>query len=439
MRIFLTSNNADLVSDLVAQALSERHSPKEFIPGESPVPVTGKVYGEAEITAAVQASLDFWLTSGPYTEKFESRFAKTVGMRHASMVNSGSSANLLALTALTSPLLGERALKPGDEVLTVAAGFPTTVTPIIQNGLMPVYVDVDLETYVANSEALEAAISPKTKAIMMAHTLGNPFDLDLVENLAKKHDLWVVEDTCDALGGTYRGKNLGTFGDLSTYSFYPAHHITTGEGGAVLAKKISMKPILESFRDWGRDCWCAPGCDNTCLKRYQWQLGGLPEGFDHKYIYSHIGYNLKSGDIQAAIGLAQLDRLDSFIELRRRNWSYLLNGLSDLSEYLILPRAAEHSDPSWFGFALTVRQESPIKRNQLVQDLNENKIATRLLFAGNLLRQPGFIHSPRRVAGELKNTDIVMNDSFWIGVWPGLTIPMLDYMIETIHKLLGKK
>jgi CDP-6-deoxy-D-xylo-4-hexulose-3-dehydrase len=435
----LNSENADLVSALVSQALTERHATKEFIPGESPIPVTGKVYGEAEITAAVQASLDFWLTSGPYTEKFESRFAKTVGMRHASMVNSGSSANLLALTALTSPLLGERALKPGDEVLTVAAGFPTTVTPIIQNGLMPVYVDVDLETYVANSEALEAAITPKTKAIMMAHTLGNPFDLDLVEKLAKKHNLWVVEDSCDALGGTYRGKNLGTFGDLSTYSFYPAHHITTGEGGAVLAKKISMKPILESFRDWGRDCWCAPGCDNTCLKRYQWQLGGLPEGFDHKYIYSHIGYNLKSGDIQAAIGLAQLDRLDSFIELRRRNWSYLLNGLSDLSEYLILPKAAEHSDPSWFGFALTVRQESPITRNQLVQDLNENMIATRLIFAGNLLRQPGFIKSPRRVFGELKNTDIVMNDSFWIGVWPGLTIPMLDYMIETIHKLLGKK
>jgi len=439
MGIFLTSINTDLVSEIVAQALSERHAPKEFIPGESPVPVTGKVYGEPEITAAVQASLDFWLTSGPYTEKFESRFAKTVGMRHASMVNSGSSANLLALTALTSPLLGDRALKPGDEVLTVAAGFPTTVTPIIQNNLMPVYVDVDLETYIANSEALEAAITPKTKAIMMAHTLGNPFDLDKVEELAKKHNLWVVEDSCDALGGTFRGKKLGTFGDLSTYSFYPAHHITTGEGGAVLAKKISMKPILESFRDWGRDCWCAPGCDNTCLKRYQWQLGGLPEGFDHKYIYSHIGYNLKSGDIQAAIGLAQLDRLDSFIELRRRNWNYLLSGLSDLSEFLILPKAAEHSDPSWFGFALTVRPESPIRRNQLVQDLNENKIATRLIFAGNLLRQPGFAQSPRRVFGELKNTDIVMNDSFWIGVWPGLTIPMLDYVIETIHKLLGKK
>ena len=436
---FLTLNNTDLVADLVAQALEERHATQEFVPGESNIPVTGKVFGEAEITAAVQASLDFWLTSGPYTEKFESRFAKTVGMRHASMVNSGSSANLLALTALTSPLLGDRALKPGDEVLTVAAGFPTTVTPIIQNGLTPVYVDVDLETYVANSEALEAAITPKTKAIMMAHTLGNPFDLDLVEKLAKKNNLWVVEDSCDALGGTYRGKNLGTFGDLSTYSFYPAHHITTGEGGAVLAKKISMKPILESFRDWGRDCWCAPGCDNTCLKRYQWQLGGLPEGFDHKYIYSHIGYNLKSGDIQAAIGLAQLDRLDSFIELRRRNWNYLQNGLSDLGEYLILPKAAEHSDPSWFGYAITVRQEAPIKRNQLVQDLNENKIATRLLFAGNLLRQPGFADSPRRVSGELKNTDIVMNDTFWIGVWPGLTVPMLDYMIETIHKLLGKK
>ena len=435
----MTLNNSDLVADLVAQALEERHATQEFIPGESNIPVTGKVFGEAEITAAVQASLDFWLTSGPYTEKFESRFAKTVGMRHASMVNSGSSANLLALTALTSPLLGDRALKPGDEVLTVAAGFPTTVTPIIQNGLTPVYVDVDLETYVANSEALEAAITPKTKAIMMAHTLGNPFDLDLVEKLAKENNLWVVEDSCDALGGTYRGKNLGTFGDLSTYSFYPAHHITTGEGGAVLAKKISMKPILESFRDWGRDCWCAPGCDNTCLKRYQWQLGGLPEGFDHKYIYSHIGYNLKSGDIQAAIGLAQLDRLDSFIELRRRNWNYLQNGLSDLGEYLILPKAAEHSDPSWFGYAITVRQEAPIKRNQLVQDLNENKIATRLLFAGNLLRQPGFVDSPRRVSGELKNTDIVMNDTFWIGVWPGLTIPMLDYMIETIHKLLGKK
>ena len=427
-----------MFAELVATAMSERHPARMFIPGESAVPVTGKVFGQEELTAAVQASLDFWLTSGPYTEQFESRFAKTVGMRHAFMVNSGSSANLLALTALTSSKLGERALKPGDEVLTVAAGFPTTVTPILQNGLIPVYVDVDLETYVANDQALEEAITPKTKAIMMAHTLGNPFNVDLVESLAKKHNLWVVEDSCDALGGTYRGKNLGTIGDLSTFSFYPAHHITTGEGGAVLAKKVAMKPIIESFRDWGRDCWCAPGCDNTCLKRYEWQLGELPDGFDHKYTYSHIGYNLKSGDIQAAIGLAQLDRLESFIELRRRNWDYLKQNLADLEDFLILPKATEHGDPSWFGFAMTVKKESPKTRNEIVQRLNEMKIATRLLFGGNLLRQPAFAGTPRRVHGELTNTDIVMNDTFWIGVWPGLSIPMLDYMTESLHKILGR-
>ncbi len=418
--------------------MAVKHPAKIFIPGESPIPVTGKVFGQEEITAAVQASLDFWLTAGPYSEQFESRFAKTVGMRHAFMVNSGSSANLLALTALTSPRLGERALKPGDEVLTVAAGFPTTVTPILQNGMTPVYVDVELETYVASDQALEEAISPKTKAIMMAHTLGNPFNLELVEKLANKHNLWVIEDSCDALGGTYHGKNLGTFGDLSTFSFYPAHHITTGEGGAVLAKKALMKPIIESFRDWGRDCWCAPGCDNTCLKRYEWQLGELPEGFDHKYTYSHIGYNLKSGDIQAAIGLAQLDRLDSFIENRRNNWHYLLQGLSDLDEFLIMPKATLNSDPSWFGFAITVKKESPKSRNEIVQALNEMKIATRLLFGGNLLRQPAFAGTPRRVHGELPNTDTVMNDTFWVGVWPGLTNPMLDYVIEGLHKILGK-
>ncbi len=427
-----------MIAELIAAAMSERHPEKGFVPGESEVPVTGKVFGREELTAAVQASLDFWLTAGPYTAKFESRFAKIVGMRHAFMVNSGSSANLLALASLTSSKLGDRALKPGDEVLTVAAGFPTTVTPILQNGLVPVYVDVDLATYVANDQALEAAISPKTKAIMMAHTLGNPFNVDLVEKLAKEHNLWVIEDSCDALGGTYRGKNLGTIGDLSTFSFYPAHHITTGEGGAVLAKKVAMKPIVESFRDWGRDCWCAPGCDNTCLKRYDWQLGELPEGFDHKYTYSHIGYNLKSGDIQAAIGLAQLDRLESFVELRRRNWNYLLQGLSDLSEFLLLPNSTKHSDPSWFGFAMTVRSGSPKTRNEMVQALNEKKIATRLLFGGNLLRQPAFAGTVRRVHGELTNTDIVMNDTFWIGVWPGLSIPMLDYMIESIHQILGK-
>lgn len=432
------SELAETVSNLVSQAINLKHHKSEFIPGESPVPVTGKVFGSEELSAAVEASLDFWLTSGPYTEKFESRFAKIVGMRHAFMVNSGSSANLLALSALTSPKLGERALRPGDEVITVAAGFPTTVTPILQNGLVPVYVDVDLATYVANDEALEAAISPKTRAIMMAHTLGNPFNLELVYRLAEKHNLWVIEDSCDALGGTYKGQNLGSFGDLSTFSFYPAHHITTGEGGAVLVKKAALKPIVESIRDWGRDCWCPPGCDNTCLKRYEWSLGELPEGYDHKYTYSHLGYNLKSGDIQAAIGLAQLDRLDTFGELRKRNWKYLMSGLEGLEEFLILPAATPDSDPSWFGFALTVKADSPKTRNQIVQELNEARIATRLLFGGNLLRQPAFIGTPQRVVGKLTNTDIVMNDTFWIGVWPGLTLPMLNFVIDNLYKILGK-
>jgi CDP-6-deoxy-D-xylo-4-hexulose-3-dehydrase len=427
----------DMISHVVALAMKERHPNKVFIPGESAVPVTGKIFGEKELIAAVQASLDFWLTAGPYTEKFESRLAKIVGMRHAFMVNSGSSANLISLSALTSSKLGERALKRGDEVVTVAAGFPTTVTPILQNGLVPVYIDVDLETYAANEQALEEAIGPKTRAIMMAHTLGNPFNLDLVERLAKKHDLWFVEDSCDSLGGTYRDKNLGSFGDLSTFSFYPAHHITTGEGGAVLSKKTRLKAIIESFRDWGRDCWCPPGCDNTCSKRFEWKLGDLPEGYDHKYTYSHLGYNLKSGDIQAAIGSAQLDRLPDFVEIRKRNWKYLSQGLSGLSEFLILPKATEHSDPSWFGFAITVRKASPKTRNDIVQELDEKKIAARLLFGGNLLRQPAFIDTPRRVFGELTNTDIIMHDTFWVGVWPGLSLPMLDYVIESIYEILG--
>jgi CDP-6-deoxy-D-xylo-4-hexulose-3-dehydrase len=425
------------IDEVVAQAILEKHSPTKFIPNVSPVPVTGKVFGKEELSAAVNASLDFWLTAGPYTAEFESRFAKTVGMRHAFMVNSGSSANLLALTALTSPKMGERRLIPGDEVITVAAGFPTTVTPILQNQLVPVYIDVNLGTYTANEESLEAAISPKTKAIMMAHTLGNPFNLELVSRLAEKHNLWLIEDSCDALGGTYKGQNLGSFGDFSTFSFYPAHHITTGEGGAVMVKKAAHKTIVESFRDWGRDCWCAPGCDNTCLKRYEWTLGELPEGYDHKYTYSHLGYNLKSGDIQAAIGLAQLDRLDSFIELRRRNWAYLKSGLKGLEEFLLLPGVTENSDPSWFGFALTVEPTSPKTRNQIVQELNDAKVATRLLFGGNLLRQPAFKDTPRRVVGELINTDIVMTDTFWVGVWPGLTLQMLDYIIENLHRILG--
>jgi CDP-6-deoxy-D-xylo-4-hexulose-3-dehydrase len=426
------------LDNLVKIEYQNRHMKTQFVPGETNVPVTGKVFGEPEIKAAVEASLDFWLTSGPYTETFESRFAKIVGMRHAFMVNSGSSANLLALSSLTSPAHGERALKSGDEVVTVAAGFPTTVTPILQNGLIPVYVDVDLETYVAINEQLEAAISTKTKAIMMAHTLGNPFDLDFVQALVKKHNLWLIEDSCDGLGGTYRDQNLGSFGDLSTFSFYPAHHITTGEGGAVLIKKVTHKRIVESFRDWGRDCWCAPGCDNTCLKRYEWQLGQLPEGYDHKYTYSHLGYNLKSGDIQAAIGLAQLDRLDNFVKLRKRNWQYLSENLAHLEDQLILPKASEYSDPSWFGFALTVRSDARKSRNEIVKELNAANIATRLLFGGNLLRQPAFAGTPRRVVGELINTDIVMNQTFWIGVWPGLTTEMLDYVVETIDKIMGR-
>ncbi len=435
----MTSQFDEEINQLVVRSFAANHARSDFRPGETSIPVTGKVFGPEEISNAVRASLEFWLTSGPYSLDFESRFAKVVGMRHAFMVNSGSSANLLALSALTSPRLGDRALRPGDEVITVAAGFPTTVTPILQNGLVPVYVDVDLSTYVANEAALEEAISPKTRAIMMAHTLGNPFNLDLVAKLAEKYNLWVIEDSCDGLGGTFRGQTLGSFGDLSTFSFYPAHHITTGEGGAVLTKKALMKPIVESFRDWGRDCWCAPGCDNTCLKRYEWTLRELPAGYDHKYTYSHLGYNLKSGDIQAAIGLAQLDRLPDFIAARRKNWLYLLDGLRGLEDFLILPTPTENSDPSWFGFALTLRESSPITRNALVQELNEKKIGTRLLFGGNLLRQPAFMGTPRRVIGDLPNTDIVMNDTFWIGVWPGLTLPMLDFMIETMQEIFHKK
>jgi CDP-6-deoxy-D-xylo-4-hexulose-3-dehydrase len=436
---FVNTKMNEKISSLVKFAFESKHAEKAFIPGESTIPVTGKVFGEEELTSVLNAGLDFWLTAGPYTEKFESEFAKKVGMRHSFMVNSGSSANLIALTSLSSPKMGEKKILPKDEVVTVAAGFPTTVTPILQNGLVPVYVDIDLETYVANEDELESAISPKTKAIMMAHTLGNPFNLDLVERLAKKHNLWIIEDSCDGLGGTYREKNLGSFGDFSTFSFYPAHHITTGEGGAVLVKKAAHKVIVESLRDWGRDCWCAPGCDNTCLKRYEWQLGELPYGYDHKYTYSHLGYNLKSGDIQAAIGLAQLERLDTFVEKRRKNWKYLHKNLKNLDEYLLLPRPTENSDPSWFGFALTVKEDSPITRNDLVKKLNERKIGTRLLFGGNLLRQPAFVGTPRRVVGDLKNSDIVMGNTFWIGVWPGLTEKMLDYVIENLYALFRVK
>ena len=421
------------ISALAELAMEKLHAPKKFIPGESHIPVTGKVFGKSEIEAAVQASLEFWLTAGHFSEDFERALAQTVGMRSAHMVNSGSSANLIALSSLTSNKLGDRQLLPGDEVITVAAGFPTTVTPILQNNLIPVYVDVDLSTYVAIPQQIESALGPKTKAIMMAHTLGNPFDINFVMNFAKKNNLWVIEDSCDALGGLYDGKNIGSFGDLSTLSFYPAHHITTGEGGAVLARKAILKPIIESFRDWGRDCWCLPGCDNTCLKRFEWQLGSLPDGYDHKYTYSHLGYNLKSGDIQAAIGLKQLEQLPNFVTRRKENWKYLRDGLLDLQEFFILPTPTDNSEPSWFGFALTITKTAGFDRNALISFLDKRNIGTRLLFGGNLLRQPAFQGTPSRQISNLENTDEIMNNTFWLGVWPGLQKPMLDYILDSLH------
>jgi CDP-6-deoxy-D-xylo-4-hexulose-3-dehydrase len=428
---------SEIINSLSIQAYSEKHSGRHFVPGSTYIPVTGKVFDNLEIEAAINASTDFWLTSGPETEKFESKLSKFIGVRHSFMVNSGSSANLLALTSLTSKKLGAKALKPGDEVITVAAGFPTTVTPILQNGLTPVYVDIDLGTYVANSDALQEAIGPKTRAIMMAHTLGNPFDLELVKKICDENEFWLIEDGCDALGGTYNQQLLGSFGHLSTLSFYPAHHITTGEGGAVLTRRADLKPIIESFRDWGRDCWCAPGCDNTCFKRFDWELGELPNGYDHKYTYSHLGYNLKSGDIQAAIGNIQMEKLPNFIQSRKMNWKYLHEKLSDLSEFLILPEATYNSDPSWFGFCLTVRKDSPVTRNELVRSLEENQIGTRLLFGGNLLKQPAFIGTPQRVIGSMNNSNEVMKNSFWLGVWPGLSREMLDYVSERVHQIFG--
>lgn len=422
-----------IINDLVNDSFRTKHVGTDFVPGQSAITVTGKYFDQLEIKAAVEACLDFKITAGPRTLQFEKSLGKRIGVKKCHMVNSGSSANLLAVTALTSPKLGERSLKPGDEVLTVAAGFPTTVSPIIQNQLVPVYVDVDLGTYVANGSALEEAIGPKTKAIMMAHTLGNPFDLNLIRRLTDKYNLWLIEDTCDALGGTFNNQNLGTFGDFATLSFYPAHHITTGEGGAVLVKSISHSPIIESIRDWGRDCWCPTGCENTCHKRFEWKLGELPEGYDHKYIYSHLGYNLKSSDIQAAIGIAQLSRLDFFIQQRRKNWAYLTEGLLDLTDHLLLPVPTPGSNPSWFGFALTLLNPDFKSRNELIRFLDQRKIGTRLLFGGNLLKQPAFISTKRRIHGSLKNTDYVMNNTFWVGIWPGISNKMLDYMIESFH------
>jgi CDP-6-deoxy-D-xylo-4-hexulose-3-dehydrase len=390
------------------------------------------VIDAADVGAVVESALDAWFTTGRFAEDFERKLARFVGVRCAALVNSGSSANLLALTALTSPKLGERRLKPGDEVITVAAGFPTTVNPIIQNRLVPVFVDVTLPTYEIDVTQLEAARSDKTRAIMIAHTLGNVFDLDAVTAFAKKYDLWLVEDCCDALGSTWQGRRVGTFGDIATVSFYPAHHITLGEGGAVLTDKPNLQLIIESFRDWGRDCWCEPGKENTCGKRFNWQLGELPCGYDHKYIYSHIGYNLKATDMQAALGASQIAKLPHFIERRKQNFRHLFKALQPLQDCLVLPEATPGSDPSWFGFPIGVRESAPLTRQELVRALESKKIATRLLFAGNLLRQPAYEGCEFRAIGDLRNTDFVMNNVFWVGVYPGLTEPMLDYMAETI-------
>ena len=409
------------------------HAPKPFEAGKSAVPVSGKVLGGHEMRLLVDSALDFWLTTGRFNDAFETRFAGVTGVLRALTTNSGSSANLLATTALTSPLLGAEALKPGDEVITCATGFPTTVNPTIQNGLVPVFLDVELGTYNIDVTRLEEALSERTRAIMIAHTLGNPFNLDAVTALAEKHDLLLVEDCCDALGATYRGRPVGTFGAMGTVSFYPAHHVTMGEGGAVLINRMIFKRIVESIRDWGRDCYCAPGAENTCNRRFDWQLGDLPYGYDHKYTYSHLGYNLKITDMQAALGLAQLDRLDEFIASRRRNWAYLRDQLTPLEDIFILPQATAHSDPSWFGFCLTLREDAKIGRETLVRELEQRHIATRLLFGGNLLRQPYMKGRNYRVVGDLANSDTVMNRTFWLGIWPGLGEAQLDYMAETIR------
>lgn len=421
---------AGILSEVRSFAAKELE-PSAFIPGESPVPVSGKVLDPDDYAALVDSSLDGWLTAGRFTEDFQRSLARYVGARGAVFVNSGSSANLLALSALTSPKLGKRALKPGDEVLTVAMGFPTTVNPIIQNGLRPVVVDVDLGTYDALPDMLREAVGPKTRAVMMAHTLGNPFDLGVVQELCKEHGLWMVEDSCDALGSTYEGKRTGSFGDTATASFYPAHHITTGEGGAVFVKSPLVRKQVESFRDWGRDCYCETGHDNTCLKRFEWQLGDLPEGYDHKYTYGHIGYNLKATDMQAALGLSQLAKLDHFVARRKENFDHLYARLEKVNG-LILPRATPGSDPSWFGFPITLHPELDVDREELLKFLDSRLIGTRLMFAGNITRQPAYRDVEFRVVGNLTNTDIVMRRTFWVGVFPGLTAPMLDYIADSI-------
>jgi CDP-6-deoxy-D-xylo-4-hexulose-3-dehydrase len=428
------------IRELVKQYYTENFSKKSFVPNESRVPISGMFYDEKEILSLIDASLEFWITSGHFTEEFEKEFSKFMNVLYALFVNSGSSANLLALSCLTSSSLGEKRLKRGDEVITLACGFPTTVNPIVQNGLIPVFVDVTLPTYNINCEQLESALSSKTKAVMIAHTLGNPFNLDVVTRFCKENNLWLIEDCCDAYGSKYNGEMVGTFGDLATTSFFPAHLSSCGEGGCVLTNDPKLRKLVETFRDWGRGgCWCLPGHDNTCKKRYDWQLGNLPYGYDHKYIYEEIGYNLKSTELQASIMLEQVKKLPFFIEKRKENFKYLYDGFKDLSNYFILPEATEKSDPVWFGFPLTIRPESKINRRDLILDMDSHKVESRLIFAGNIIRQPAYQNVEYRTIGNLVNSDLVMNNSFWIGTFPGLTKEMLDFEIETIHNFFKDK
>jgi CDP-6-deoxy-D-xylo-4-hexulose-3-dehydrase len=429
----------DAIRRLTKEYYDEAFSKRPFAPGESPVPVSGRVFDDNDMFAIVDSGLDFWLTAGRFADSFEFKFAKFIGVRDARLVNSGSSANLVAVSVLTSSTLGERQLKPGDEVITVAAGFPTTVNPIVQNGLVPVFVDVELGTYNVDVSQLEKALGPRTKAMIFAHTLGNPFNVAAVTEIARDHNLWLIEDCCDALGSTYGGRRVGTFGDLATFSFYPAHHITMGEGGCVAANRPQLTKLIESFRDWGRDCWCAPGKDNTCGKRFDWQLGTLPYGYDHKYTYSHLGYNLKVSDMQAAVGAAQLEKLQGFIAARIANFNYLTGQLQQLSNVFLLPKATVGSAPSWFGYPMAVLPRSGLKREDVIRFLDSRKIGTRLLFGGNLLRQPAYRKIEKRVIGSLPNSDFITENVFWIGVYPGLTEPMLQHVVNSLIEVASTR